>query len=120
MSVTDAPPIEGQQTIDGDEVQVDPHGPPLDTIVVDGTVQLGLREVGGKAPLGATISLSGAKADIETGRTFDKGQVLVFQVAAVVDGVAQKDKTDKKTGLVMECAERVSARVTDMRLIDHS
>lgn len=103
--------IEGQQTIDGGEVRSEL--PPPEEIVVAGTAQLGLFESGGKAPQTASLKLKGGKAVLEDGTAFRKGERVALVVHCVIEAVAQKDSTDKSTGIVTSCEQEHTARVVD-------
>ena len=108
----------GQQTIDGGEVQSEELPPP--ELIVNGTAQLGLFEAGGKTPTSASVRLAGGKIGLVDGRCFKKGDRIVFEVAAIVDEVTQKDKADSSTGIVVSCEQKHVARITDLRVIETS
>jgi hypothetical protein len=105
----------GQQDLDGGEVPKDPV-PPVEEIRVDGTVQLGLFDAGGKKPTSSSIRLTGGKVLIVDGKAFKKGETVTFEGTAVVDFVAQQDKTDAKTGIQVSAEQLHRARITDLRI----
>lgn len=88
-------------------------GVPVEDLRVDGTAQLGLFQAGGKAPTGATLALSG-KIELMDGKAYRKGDRIYFEGVAVIRGVSQKDKVDKATGVVTECAQGHTAEITDL------
>lgn len=91
----------------------DPQPPP-EELRVDGTAQLGLFKAGGKAPGSASIRLSGGKVDLIDGKAFEKGTVITGTFTAVVREVAQRDKADSSTGIVVSCEQRHVAQITDL------
>jgi hypothetical protein len=105
----------GQQDLHGGEVPKDPV-PPVEEIRVDGTVQLGLFDAGGKKPTSSSIRLTGGKVLIVDGKAFKKGETVTFEGTAVVDFVAQQDKTDAKTGIQVSAEQLHRARITDLRI----
>lgn len=93
----------------------DPEGDaPLDELRVDGTTQLGLFSAGGKKPTTASIRLSGGKIGLVDGKAFSKGDVIHFEGTAVVREVAQRDKPDPKTGIVVSAEQKHVAQITDI------
>lgn len=121
MSTTlDAPPIEGQQDLDGGEATAAAPSGQLDEIRVKGTTQLGLFEAGGKQPTSSSLTLTGGKFDLMDGQAFHKGDTVVLQVVCVVDTVTLKDKTDRKVGVVTACEQQHRAYISDAQVLDHS
>lgn len=114
MAATDAPPITGQQDIEGGEI-VTVHVP-LDEIQVDGTAQLDIFDLGGKRPSSASITLAGGKVALVDGRAFRKGDTITFQGTATITSVTQQDKTDSKTGIVVSAEQKHVARITDLQV----
>lgn len=114
MAATTDPPATGQRTIDDQEVL-----PPLEEIRVDGTTQLGLFNGGGKQPGTATltIKIGSAKLVLETGQAFRKGDTFAFQGVAKVTEIAQKDTTDKQTGIVVSAEQKHVAVILDLRVV---
>jgi hypothetical protein len=112
----DPDPIPGQQTIDGHEIPAaqNGNGPHIEEIRVDGTTQLGLIDFGGKQPQSATLRLTGGEYELLEGRAFQKGDVVRFSGTAVVDFVGGKDKTDRKTGIVVSAKQKHTAYITDL------
>lgn len=100
-------PLQGQQTIDGQEVRV-----PVEEIRVDGTRQLALG-VGGKEPTSCKLTLSGSAAVV--GR-FDKGERITGTFEAVVVAATAKDKLDKQTQIVTECGLVLAAKLVDLEV----
>ena len=96
----------------------DTSPPPLEAIVVTGTEQRGLFQAGGKAPTSAVLTLTGGKAELAQGTTLRKGQIISGSFVAVVREVGQKDKVDGSTQLVVDCVEKIGAKVTDLRIDD--
>lgn len=120
MAVQEAPPlIDGQQDLEGNEAQAQPL-PPLDEVRVKGSTQLGLFSAGGKAPTSSSLRLTGGKFDLMDGQAFKKGDTVVLQVVCVVDTVTQRDKTDRKVGVVVSCEQQHAAYISDAQVIDHS
>lgn len=98
----------------------DEPAPPIEELRVDGTTQLGMFDAGGKRPGAGTLSLTGGKVTVGDGKGFKKGETIVLEVVAVVREVAQKDKVDKDTGIVTECAQKHVAQITDVRIAETS
>lgn len=131
-------PIPGQIDIDGGEADAiaefkeeagEPVGPmpprdrpaenlpPPEDLRVDGTTQLGLFNAGGKKPQTATLKLAGGKIALVDGRAFRKGDTIQFEATAVVREVAQRDKPDAQTGIVVSAEQRHVAYITDLRIL---
>jgi len=90
---------------------------PLDEIRVEGSTQLeqlGLFNLGGKAPTSASIALTGGRVLLVDGQAFQKGEVIRFTGTAVVHAVAQQDAIDSKTGQVVSAEQKHWARVSDL------
>jgi hypothetical protein len=83
---------------------------------VDGTAQLGLFNAGGKAPESASLRLSGGRILLVDGQAFRKGETIRFSGTAVVREVAQRDKPDSKTGIVVSAEQKHVAQITDLRV----
>lgn len=96
------------------------EAPPLEELRVDGTTQLGMFDAGGKRPQSASIRLSGGKIELVDGKAFQKGDIIVLEVVAVVREVAQRDKPDPKTGIVVSCEQKHVAQITDVRVTETS
>src|SRR3954462_5553806 len=77
-----------------------------DDLRVDGTVQLGLFETGGKHATSSTLRLTGGKIDLVDGRAFKKGDTVKLEVVAVVGFIGQQDKVDAQTGQVVSCEQQ--------------
>lgn len=116
--------IPGQQDLEGNEV---PAPEPaanasaagtLEGVTLEGPRQLSVYSTGGKEPKRAKLVLSSAGVELEPGTTFEKGDVLQLSLTAVVVGVADKDKLDKATGMVVECKRQLTAQVTDLWVPD--
>jgi hypothetical protein len=105
----------GQQDLHGGEVPPDPQ-PPIEEIRVDGTVQLGFFDAGGKKPTSSSLRLTGGRVLVLDGRAFKKGDTITFEGTAVVDFVGQQDKTDTKTGIQVSAEQLHRARITDLRI----
>lgn len=88
----------------------------MDEVTVDGTVQLGLFDAGGKKPTSATISLTGGAIKLIDQEAFKKGDHLTLVVEAVVNDVGQKDEHDPKTGQVVSCVQKHKARIVGVQL----
>jgi hypothetical protein len=97
-----------------DATREEPPAPPIDELRVDGTVQLGLFNAGGKKPTSATITLSGGACELLDGKAYQKGDVIEFSGTAVVREVGQVDKADGKTGIVVSAKQKHVARITDL------
>jgi hypothetical protein len=97
------PAIPGQQTIDGDEVPAVGE-------------QLGLMDVGGKRPQSATLTLVGAKADVD--ETISKGDRVFFAGQAQVTELAVADKVDSATMIPMEAVQKHKAKVFELHTGD--
>jgi hypothetical protein len=105
-------PTPGQQTIDGDEVRE------IGEVRVDGTVQLGLIDFGGKAPQSATLSLTGAKADLTEGTGYRKGERVFFAGEAQVYAVTGRDTLDKTTMIPTTAEQHHAAKVFELHVGD--
>jgi hypothetical protein len=114
LDAADAMP--GQQDIDGSEVPAPAQEALIEELRVDGTTQLGAFDAGGKKPTSATISLSGGAYELLDGKAYSKGDVVHFEGTAVVRSVAQVDKADPKTGIVVSCKQVHVARILDVRV----
>lgn len=97
---------------------VDPPAPPLEEMRVDGTTQLGMFDSGGKKPTSSSIRLTGGKVELVDGKAFRKGDVVRLEVVAIVREVAQRDKPDRQTGIVVDCQQKHIAEITDVRLAE--
>jgi hypothetical protein len=84
-------------------------------LVIDGSGQLSMA-VGGKRVTTASLRLGGGKVDVEG--QFDKGEILVLRVEAVVGEVAFVDQTDPKTRQVTGCDRRHKARIVALSVED--
>jgi transposase-like protein len=112
------PPAEatpGQQTIEGSEVPAEPE---IGEVRVDGTVQLGLIDFGGKAPQSATLTLAGAKADLTEGTGYRKGERLFFAGEAQVYSVTGRDTLDKTTMIATTAEQHHAAKVFELHVGD--
>lgn len=87
---------------------------PLDEIVVSGTAQLSMFDLGGKKADSSSLKFTGGKVKLADGTAFKKGETVVVRVVAVVNSVTQKDEHDVQTGQVVSCEQRHEARITDM------
>lgn len=107
-----APLIAGQQDLEGRE-----YRPPVapDSLVLRGTVALGLHETGGKAPTSAFLQVPGVKVQLQHGTAYEKGDTVSVTVELVINDVRQKDQHDKATGIVLSCEQVHGARVVDIR-----
>lgn len=92
------------------------HPPEAEEILLDGTTELTLFDVGGKQPTRATIKFTGGKVKLVHGQAFKKGDRIRFSGEAIVNVLAQKDEHDPKTGQVVDCEQRHEARIVDLRL----
>jgi hypothetical protein len=88
----------------------------VEEIRVDGTAQLGLFNAGGKSPESASLRLSGGRILLVDGQAFRKGETIRFSGTAVVREVAQRDKPDGKTGIVVSAEQKHVAQITDLRV----
>lgn len=70
--------------------------------------------IGGKAATSSTTRLLGGKLDLD--HEFTKGQRIVLRIEAEVSGVGYVDQHDPKTGQVVGCERRHSARITGIKL----
>jgi hypothetical protein len=84
-------------------------------LVIDGSGQLSMA-VGGKRVTTASLRLGGGKVDVEG--QFEKGEILVLRVEAVVGEVAFVDQTDPKTRQVTGCDRRHKARIVALSVED--
>lgn len=96
------------------DTPADPDPPALDDIIVPGTAQLSMFNMGGKLPQSSTLKFTGGKVALQEGTAFKKGETVVVRIVAVVNEVTQKDAHDAQTGQVVSCEQRHSARITDM------
>ena len=103
--------VEAQQ----EATRPEPPGPVLDggELVVDGTTQLTLN-VGGKLPTAGKLKLRCGPIELMPGRAYKKGQRLHFEGVMEVRGVAQMDKLDKKSGVVVDCEQTHTADIVDL------
>jgi len=85
-------------------------------VVVDGTAQLELFDLGGKRPTSSKLALAGGGVDVLDGRAFHKGDVVRFSGTAVISAVSQQDKRDSSTGQVVSCEQKHTAYITDLRI----
>lgn len=117
MAATEAPTREeidaAHAQLDGNGASAAPAAPP-DEILVRGTTQLGLFEAGGKKPVSSSLRLSGGRVLLVDGQAYRKGDRIRFEGTAVVEEVAQRDKTDSKTQIVVACEQKHVARITDL------
>jgi hypothetical protein len=112
------PPAEatpGQQTIEGSEV---PAGPEIGEVRVDGTVQLGLIDFGGKKPQTATVTLAGGQFDLAEGQAYSKGERLFFAGQAQVQAITGRDKLDTKTMIATSAVQHHAARIFELHVGD--
>lgn len=114
-AATADPPIPGQLDTAGGEAAP----PPLDRIVVAGTVSLDtISDGGAKEPQTATLTITGAKADVRSGEGFRRGDVITGTFVARVVQAAPVDKIDKQTSLVSEAVQTCKAVLTDLTVDD--
>ncbi len=92
------------------------RGPDPDEIIVDGTTQLAMFDMGGKQASHATIKFTGGKVKLVAGEAFRKGERIRFSGEAVVNVLVQKDEHDPKTGQVVDCEQRHEARIIDLQV----
>jgi hypothetical protein len=109
-------PTPGQQTIDGGEVPA--PAMPVEDLRVDGTVQLGMFDAGGKKPQSSTVTLSGGKFDLVDGKAFKKGDRIFFAGVAQVFDVGIRDKLDTKTMIPTTAEQRHVARIFSLEAGD--
>jgi hypothetical protein len=107
-----ADPTPGQQTIDGDEVRE------IGEVRVDGTVQLGLIDFGGKKPQTATVTLAGGQFDLAEGQAYSKGERLFFAGQAQVQAITGRDKLDTKTMIPTSAVQHHAARIFELHVGD--
>jgi hypothetical protein len=107
----DEPDEDGREMDAGDDEAVF-----VEEIRVDGTAQLGLFNAGGKSPESASLRLSGGRILLVDGQAFRKGETIRFSGTAVVREVAQRDKPDGKTGIVVSAEQKHVAQITDLRV----
>jgi hypothetical protein len=105
-------PTPGQQTIDGDEVRE------IGEVRVDGTVQLGLIDFGGKKPQTATVTLAGGQFDLAEGQAYSKGERLFFAGQAQVQAITGRDKLDTKTMIPTSAVQHHAARIFELHVGD--
>jgi hypothetical protein len=108
-----ADPTPGQQTIDGDEVPEE-----IGEVRVDGTVQLGLIDFGGKKPQTATVTLAGGQFDLAEGQAYSKGERLFFAGQAQVQAITGRDKLDPKTMIATSAVQHHAARIFELHVGD--
>jgi hypothetical protein len=110
-------PTPGQQTIDGGEVPA--PAMPVEDLRVDGLVQLGMFDAGGKKPQSATVALAGLKPfDLVDGKAFSKGDRVYFSGVAQVFDVGQKDTLDKATMIATTAVQYHKAQVFELHAGD--
>jgi hypothetical protein len=110
-------PTPGQQTIDGGEVPA--PAMPVEDLRVDGLVQLGMFDAGGKKPQSATVALAGLKPfDLVDGKAFSKGDRVYFSGVAQVFDVGQKDMLDKATMIATTAVQYHKAQVFELHAGD--
>jgi hypothetical protein len=83
----------------------------VEDLRVDGTVQLGMFDAGGKKPQSSTVTLSGGKFDLVDGKAFKKGDRIFFAGVAQVFDVGIRDKLDTKTMIATTAEQRHVARI---------
>jgi hypothetical protein len=110
-----AEPTPGQQTIDGAEVPAEPE---IGEVRVDGTVQLGLIDFGGKKPQTATVTLAGGQFDLAEGQAYSKGERLFFAGQAQVQAITGRDKLDTKTMIPTSAVQHHAARIFELHVGD--
>jgi hypothetical protein len=88
--------------------------PDVDRIIVDGTAQLSMFNLGGKEPNSASITLAGGKHELVDGTAYNKGERIRFSGEAIVRTVAQRDSADPKTGQVVSCEQQHTAVIVDL------
>jgi hypothetical protein len=108
-----AEPTPGQQALDGTEVQ-----PEIGEVRVDGTVQLGLIDFGGKKPQTATVTLAGGQFDLAEGQAYSKGERLFFAGQAQVQAITGRDKLDSKTMIATSAVQHHAARIFELHVGD--
>jgi hypothetical protein len=108
-------PTPGQQMIDGSEV---PAEPVIGEVRVDGTVQLGLIDFGGKKPQTATVTLAGGQFDLAEGQAYSKGERLFFAGQAQVQAITGRDKLDTKTMIPTSAVQHHAARIFELHVGD--
>jgi hypothetical protein len=107
----------GQQTIDGGEVPA--PAMPVEDLRVDGLVQLGMFDAGGKKPQSATVALAGLKPfNLVDGKAFSKGDRVYFSGVAQVFDVGQKDTLDKATMIATTAVQYHKAQVFELHAGD--
>ena len=84
----------------------DPHGS-------DEERQLSF-DVGGKKPLQAKFSLTGA---LEVPGAYLKGELVTLEIQCVVSEVAFADEHDRETDQVVNCLRKHKARVLETRVV---
>ena len=84
-------------------------------LVIEGTGQLSF-DVGGKRVTSSELKLVGGKLEVEG--QFEKGELVVLRLEAIVGEVAFVDSTDSKTGQVVGCARRHKARIVNVSRAD--
>jgi hypothetical protein len=118
MRVTEEAEAQGRIGDSGDtEWESESVYVPLTELRVDGTAQLGLFAAGGKRPQDSSLRLQGGRVLLADGQAFKKGDVVRLEVTAVVREVAQRDKPDPATGIVVSAEQKHVAYITDLRVI---
>jgi hypothetical protein len=69
---------------------------------------------GGREPTGATIVVQGG--EFELPEQYEKGQILELRVVVAIGEVDFRDKTDSKTGLVVDCTRVHKGRATSLKV----
>lgn len=110
-----AEPTAGQQALDGAEVPAEPE---IGEVRVDGTVQLGLIDFGGKKPQTATVTLAGGQFDLAEGQAYSKGERLFFAGQAQVQAITGRDKLDTKTMIPTSAVQHHAARIFELHVGD--
>src|SRR3954447_15932676 len=90
--------------------------PPVEELRVDGTAQLSAFDLGGKRATSASIRLTGGRVQLVDGRAFHKGETVSGTFTAIVREVAQRDKPDKQTGIVVSAEQKHIAEIVDLTI----
>lgn len=69
---------------------------------------------GGRAPTGATLTIQGG--EFELPEEYEKGQILELRVVVAIGEVGFRDKTDPKTGTVVDCTRVHKGRLTSAKV----
>lgn len=85
------------------------------SLVLPGSEQLSF-SIGGKKPTSSKLTLTGGQIEVEG--QFKKGEIVVFQVEAVVEEVAFRDQVDSKTRQVVGCTRKQKARIVGSQLVE--